>query len=93
MRFLIAVLATYRLAYLAAVDDGPEFVFLKLREWALNRYGDKDWRTKGVYCVLCLSFWFALPVVLLTEPPNKRQLILDWLAVAGGVTLIHKFFR
>lgn len=33
-RFILAILATYRLTQLVVFDDGPLFVFTRLREWS-----------------------------------------------------------
>jgi len=37
LRLLLAILTCYRLARMIAVDDGPLFLFKRLRIWALDR--------------------------------------------------------
>jgi len=37
MRLLLAILTTYRLTRMIAQDDGPLFLFKRLRIWALDR--------------------------------------------------------
>lgn len=84
--FALATLLTYRLARMAAIEDGPFDVFAKLQE----RIGQKSWVGRGIRCVLCLSFWIAMPVTLLLNPADWRAAVLLWGGIAGAVVIIHK---
>ena len=83
--FALAVLAVYRVAHMAAREDGPFDVFARLRE----RAGQKTWVGRGLHCVLCISFWLSLPAAFLTGLPW----FLAWLGIAGGVLVLHKIFE
>lgn len=85
---VLAVLATYRIARMIALEDGPFDVFSLMRE----RVGQSEWVGRGVHCVLCLSFWIAWLVVLLLPLGSLPEYILAALGIAGGVVVIHKFF-
>lgn len=37
IRLILAILSTYRLARMIALDDGPLFIFKRLRYWAKDR--------------------------------------------------------
>ena len=81
LRFLIAVLATYRLAYMLAREDGPFDLFSTWRE----KVGQSAWYGRGFHCVLCMSFWIALPAALVAFGLSG---FLAWFGVAGGVLVI-----
>lgn len=95
LRLITMILAAYRASYMIVFEDGPDDIFAQLRTSIHARYGDKAWQTKGINCLLCVSFWLALPAAMLASPLGWRQLILDWLAVAGGVLIIvtQRIFR
>lgn len=84
--FFVGVLATYRLARMLAMEDGPFDLFSTLREKA----GQRTWIGRGLNCTLCLSFWLALPFTLLLPISSWQEFIITWLAVAGGVVIVHK---
>lgn len=55
-RLLLAILACYRLARLVAIDDGPGFVFARLRLWAK----DREWKERKMNLVAPMdSRWFG----------------------------------
>ena len=92
--FVLAVLATYRLAQLVALDDGPLDCFVTLR--SLMVYSHKGKRREGavwksledlVNCPYCLGVWFAGLMTLLVVqrvPMDPWTGLLFWLGVAGG---------
>jgi len=84
--FFVAVLATYRVSRMIAVEDGPFDVFSTLREKA----GQKTWIGRGLHCVLCLSVWLAFLSALLLPFTSWKEYILISLALAGGVVVVHK---
>jgi hypothetical protein len=45
------------------------------------------WLEAGISCPLCLSFWFALPMLF---APRR---VLEWLGIAGGVLIIHRWLE
>jgi len=91
-RLLVAVLATFRLAQLLALDDGPFDVFALLRNrLELDRDGDPRtgalWSTASalVHCPYCLGVWFAAALTLLLAwGAPWYEGVAFWLATAGG---------
>lgn len=81
MMLLLATLAVYRLATDLAWEDGPGALYGKWRGWVMARYGADDWRSLGVNCPICVSFWLSLPAAYLWGP-------LAWLGIAGAVALL-----
>lgn len=82
-----AVLATYRVSRMIALEDGPFDVFSRLQELA---GGQKNWVGRGLACPLCVSFWLALPAALLVGFVDVRQLALLWLGIAGAAVVLHR---
>lgn len=80
LAFVLAVLATYRVAHMIAREDGPFDVFSSMREIV----GQESWFGRGLHCVLCISFWLALPAALVAGLP----IVMGWLGVAGGVMVL-----
>jgi hypothetical protein len=87
LRLLITILATYRAATDLAGERGPLDLFERWRGIVLGRFGANHWMSEGVTCPICLSFWIA-PVVLLLSylaPP-----LVWWLAAAGGASFLAR---
>ena len=84
LRLTLAVLATWRLSRLVAVEDGPLDVVARARRSAgggvLGRLMD------GPYC---LSLWFAAPLALALDATLPGW-VLAWLGVSGGASLLEK---
>lgn len=91
VEFVVVVLACYRLAQFVPLDDGPAFVFKRLRSHVLN------WQAKPgsaslvefVNCPYCQGVWFAGLLALFVSPRN----ILEWAvltaAIAGGQAFLE----
>lgn len=82
-RFLIAVLATWRVSHLLAREDGPAGLVLRLRhalgDGALGAVLD---------CFKCLSLWIAAPFAcFVTLEP--LPLVVTWLALSGAASLLE----
>ena len=76
-RFLIALLATWRVSHFLAREDGPAGVVLRLRR-VLGSALD---------CFKCLSLWIAAPFAcFVTLEP--LPLVVTWLALSGGASLL-----
>ncbi len=82
--FLLLTLGVYRLARLAAMEEGPFAVFEKSRDKVLERFGHDSWVYSGVTCPLCLGFWFALIVAI------SAGHFWWWLPIAGLQTWLQK---
>jgi hypothetical protein len=86
--FVLAVLATYRLAILFAWEDGPARVFLKIR-MRLGAYnygpdGNADTSLGELAgCPYCQGVYVALALALIFYPIGWH-ILLYWFAIAGG---------
>ena len=86
-RFLIAALATWRVAFLLARERGPGNMFSRLRRVAGNGVvGD------AVNCVKCAGTWVAIPFTFFIGG-DWVQLVVIWLALAGVTALIDEWTR
>lgn len=88
LTFIIAALATHRLAYALSEEEGPLGIF---RSWRGALDPDQTtWLGRGVNCIMCVGWWVALPIaVLITADPWKVPLV--WWALAGAVVLIRRW--
>ncbi len=87
LKFVLAVLATWRLTHLLAREDGPgDLVYrlrLRLGQGLVGRLMD---------CFNCLSLWVAAPISLLLSH-DPVELILIWPALSGGACLLERVGR
>jgi protein-S-isoprenylcysteine O-methyltransferase Ste14 len=82
--FVVATLATWRLAALLTREDGPFEVFARLRARA---GGGMVGRALG--CLHCTSLWVAAPLTGFVVPWGARSVII-WLALSGGACLLDR---
>lgn len=89
MTILLAILAAWRIAHLFAEETGPFAIGIRWR----NLHTADDWVGEGMRCVLCLSFWAALPLsVWLCVAGGLDPWLwpLWWLGIAGGAAALQK---
>lgn len=84
--YLLAVLAAYRIAHMIALEDGPADVFALIRSKFPQ---EESWIGRGVNCPLCIGFWSSLAVAMLLPFATWQVFALNWLGVAGAVTVLH----
>jgi hypothetical protein len=84
-RFLLAVLATWRVAHLLASEDGPADLIVRFRALL-----GQSLAGKLMDCFNCLSLWIAAPAALFI---SRRPLewLFSWLALSGGACLLERF--
>lgn len=83
-RFVLASLATWRVAHLVAEEDGPANVIARARARAgPGQLGEL------MDCFYCLSLWAALPFARVITP-RRRDLPLTWLALSGAACLLER---
>lgn len=82
-KLFIAIFAVYRLSTDLAWETGPGALYEHWRGWVIQRYGPDDWRSEGVSCPICVSFWIALPAAFLWGP-------LHWLGIAGAASFLAR---
>jgi hypothetical protein len=84
VRFIMTVLATWRLTHLLAEEDGPADVVLRVR----RTLGDST-AGRAMDCFYCLSVWVAAPVTLLVAR-SPREAALLWPAASGAACLVER---
>ena len=87
LRFVLAVLATWRVTHLLASEDGPADLIVRFRA-ALG----ESWAGKLLDCFYCLSLWIAAPMALFVSR-NPVEWIFSWLALSGGACLLERLSR
>lgn len=87
IRFVLAVLATWRVTHLLASEDGPADLIVKARALL-----GQSLAGKLMDCFYCVSLWIAAPAALFVA----RRFIdwsLVWLAVSGAACLLERLGR
>ena len=87
MRFVLAVLATWRVTHLLASEDGPADLIVRFR-----RLLGQSLLGSLMDCFNCLSLWIAAPAAVFV---SRRPLewLLSWLAISGGACLLERIGR
>jgi hypothetical protein len=84
IRFVLALLATWRITHLLVSEDGPGDVIARLRtslaESVFARMLD---------CFGCLSLWVAIPLAFFVSW-RPVELIPIWLALSGAALLLDR---
>lgn len=78
----IAGLATFRLALLVSKEDGPAFIFRKLRRLPPPKSATKE----GLSCHFCVSVYASALVVFMLafrESHVWLSYVLHWLAISS----------
>jgi hypothetical protein len=83
-RFVLAVLATWRVTHLLANEDGPADVIVRFRA-LLGR----SILGQLMDCFNCLSLWIAAPAALFVSR-RPVEWIFCWLALSGGACLLER---
>ena len=86
-RFILAVLATWRLTHLLAYEDGPWDVLQKFR----MSLGQGIFR-KLIGCFYCLSLWIALPLAFFVGG-SWSEIAVSWAAISGAAILLERTTR
>ena len=84
-RFLVAALATWRLAFLLARERGPWGIFVRLRRGAPAGIAGELLK-----CVKCVGIWVAIPFAFFVRG-DWTELVVIWLALAGVTALIGAY--
>lgn len=83
-RFILAALATWRIAHLLVHEDGPADLARKLRELAEGSFAGH-----ALGCFGCLSLWVALPFATYASV-SWRDTAVAWLALSGAAYLVEQ---
>lgn len=82
------ILASYRVARMLGMEEGPFGLF----ERARARLGGEEqatWLGRGISCPLCIGLYASFVIALLLPAASVPVFILNWLAIAGGMTVLH----
>jgi hypothetical protein len=83
-KFVLAVLATWRVTHLLASEDGPADLIVRFRAHLGNGI-----LGKLMDCFYCLSFWVAAPMAFFVSQ-RPLDLALIWLALSGAACLLER---
>lgn len=87
MRFVLAVLTTWRVTHLLANEDGPADLIFRFR-----RLLGQSLAGKLMDCFYCLSLWIATPAALfVTRRPVEWS--FTWLALSGAACLLERMVK
>lgn len=86
-QFVVAVLATWRLARLIAREDGPFDLVVKLRAKAGGGFAGQL-----MDCPYCLSLWIALPFAA-PLADSAAAWVAAWLAISGGASFLENLLE
>jgi len=84
LRFVLGLLATWRVTHLLANEDGPADVIVRVRVWLGER-----WIGKLMDCFTCLSLWIAAPLALFVSR-RPVEWFFSWLALSGAACLLER---
>jgi hypothetical protein len=87
MRFVLAVLATWRVTHLLASEDGPGDLIFRFRALLGQSVAGKL-----MDCFHCLSLWIAAPAALFVFK-TWVEWLLSWLALSGGACLLERMVK
>jgi hypothetical protein len=90
----LAILACYRLSRLIALDEGPGGLFLNIRAaGGAYDYGPNGQAVtnfgRGISCPHCVGVWMAF-IFAIALFQFDWLLVLYWLAIAGGQSLLQE---
>ena len=84
-RFVLAVLATWRVTHLLASEDGPADIIVQFRILL-----GQSIVGKLMDCFNCLSLWVAaLAALFVSQRP--LEWLFCWLALSGGACLLERW--
>jgi hypothetical protein len=87
LKFVLAVLATWRVTHLLANEDGPADIIVRFRALLGNSLAGKM-----MDCFNCLSIWIAAPAALFVSL-KPVEWLMSWLALSGGACLLERLVR
>ncbi len=86
LEFLLASLATWRLAHLIAYEDGPWDVICQIRRKAGN-----GMLGELMDCPSCLSIWVGAPITAITFGTSLHSVVY-WFAISGASVFLEKLW-
>jgi hypothetical protein len=83
-KFLITVLAAWRITHLIQAEDGPWDIIFKIRK----SLGNGFWGNL-MDCFYCTSIWISLPFAIFYGK-TLFDFFSYWMAISGGAILLQK---
>jgi hypothetical protein len=83
-RFVLAMLATWRVTHLLAEEDGPGDAVVRVRAQL-----GSGWLAGLMDCFYCLSLWVAVPLGVATTRRRGGALVTS-LALSGAACLLER---
>ena len=83
-RFILGLLAVWRITHLLQAEDGPWDISIHLRRAAGNSFWGKL-----LDCFYCLSLWIATPLALLLGETWWERALL-WPSLSAGASLVEQ---
>jgi hypothetical protein len=87
LRFVLAVLATWRVTHLLANEDGPADLIFRFRALL-----GQSLAGRLMDCFNCLSLWIAAPAALFVSR-RPMEWLFTWLALSGGACLLERMVK
>jgi hypothetical protein len=84
LRFVLAVLAIWRITHLLASEDGPADLIVRFRALL-----GQSVVGKLMDCFNCLSLWIAAPAAFFVSR-RPMEWLFSWLALSGGACLLER---
>lgn len=84
LRFVMAVLATWRITHLLVSEDGPADLIVRFR-----RLLGRSFAGRLMDCVYCLSVWVAAPFALFVTR-GLLEVFATWWALSGAACLLER---
>lgn len=84
MRFVLGVLATWRITHFFSNEDGPGNIIVRIR----RRLG-RSFLGRLMDCFQCLSLWVAAPIACFVTR-SLPEAIMVWLALSGAACLLER---
>jgi hypothetical protein len=84
LRFVLCVLALWRLGHFITAEDGPWHVVVRIRA----RLGD-SMPGRAMDCFYCTSLWLAIPFCFLVAERAWSRVVC-WLALSGAASLLEQ---
>ncbi len=99
LRFILAILATFRIARFLPLDDGPLYVFERIRTFLSkkaiserNELGLRHNVYDAITCPYCQGLYLASLIVVLLKSKRKfADVFLLIFSLAGAQTILQKW--
>ena len=100
MKFVLLVLATWRITSMVVREDGPFSAFARLRKLIGVRYDahsvayGTNTLAEGILCVWCASVWFSFFAAFLNENSSSVfEFLISWLAISTAVIALDELIN